>query len=184
MILVDSGDGERMTAVYDFCEPYPGIMPCKGDQVLKKNLTEKGDEVTRATFLRYSKTKIGESQLLINVSTNYYKGQLYRNLKIERVQDVEQRAGFCEFPRNYPDHYFNMLTNEEKRVDGSFHAGGRPVESLDCRVYSACAGDFLIDTHVAKVREELVKKGMTRDRAKKEFNHKMLIDKWRKERGV
>lgn len=176
-VLIDSGDGSRMTAVYDFCEQYPGFMPCKGDQVLKKNLTEKGDEVTGTTFLRYRKSKIGEAQQLIHVSTNYYKKKIYSNLKIPRVQSDEQRPGFMEFPRDYPDHYFKMLTNEEVRIDGSFHAGGRPVESLDCRVYALCGGDVCLDEWVAGHREILVKRGATREQSKILFTHRKMIEK-------
>lgn len=181
-ILIDSGDGERTATVYGFCEPYPGIFPCKGDQVLKKNLDQKGDEVTRSMFLRYNKSKIGEAQTLINVSTNYYKKKIYQALTIQRVQGEEQRPGFPEFPGDYPDHYFKMLTNEEKHIDGSFHAGGRPVESLDCRVYALCAGDIVLDERVAMVRERLVKNGMTKEMAKQAFNHKAMIEEMKFQR--
>jgi phage terminase large subunit GpA-like protein len=175
-ILIDSGDGERTATVYTFCEPYMGVWPCKGDQVLKKNKDIKGDEITGKTALRYTKNKLGESQILINVSTNYYKGRVYQGLTIPRVQSEEQRPGFPEFPRDYPDHYFKMLTNEEKHTDGSFHAGGRPVEALDCRVYALCAGDILLDEYVFTIRDALIKKGMNRERAKIEWDHKKQIE--------
>ena len=181
-ILVDSGDGERTATVYSFCEPHKGVIPCKGDQVLKKNKDVKGDEVTKSTFLRYTKSKIGESQTLINISTNYYKKRIYQSLTIPRVQGEEQRPGFPEFPRDCPDHYFKMLTNEEKHNDGSFHANGRPVEALDCRVYSLCAGDIAFDERVTFVREKLIKRGLTREGAKAAWDHKKHIEQMKFER--
>jgi phage terminase large subunit GpA-like protein len=174
-MLIDSGDGERTNAVYDFCEPYDIILPCKGDQVLKKNKNIKGDEITKAMFSRYQKTKIGESQILVTMSTNYYKSRIYNNLKIPRTNNEEQRPGFMDHPRQYGDWYFKMLTAEEKRIDGSFHDSGRRNEALDVKVYALTASDVLIDEWVYSVRDSYVKAGMPREKARLAYDHAMLI---------
>lgn len=133
-VFIDSGDGERMDAVYHFCEPYPAVYPSKGFSALKRQKAkgEKADERTAGDFKRYRYVKLSDSNMLYEISTNYYKGQVYSNLKIRRRDEYPQRAGFCEFPRDYPQRYFEMLTAEEKRADGSFYAGRRRNEALDC----------------------------------------------------
>lgn len=184
LLLVDSGDGERTNIVYAFCETFPGILPCKGEQVLKNNLDIKGDEVTRFNYIKYKKSIINEVQTLINISTNHYKTEIYTRLKIPRVQSEEQIPRFSEFPSNYPDYYFKMLTNEEKHRDGSYHAGGRPTEALDCRVYALCAGDIFFNDRIREVRDLLIKKGFTKKQAKEKFDGINLITKMRANREM
>lgn len=154
LVFIDSSDGERMNAVYQFCEPYPAVFPCKGFSALKQRKNEKGDEMTPGNFKRYRHIKVSDTVMLYEVATNYYKRQTYANLKIGRREGQEQRAGFCEFPRDYGEQYFASLTAEEMRTDGSFHAGGRRNESLDIRVYALCAGDAYLDMMVSKYREK------------------------------
>lgn len=173
--LIDSGYNTDI--VYDFCEQYPGFLPCKGDQEIKANKEEKGDEVRSSTWYPYKLSQIRETQKLVIVSTNHYKRKIYSSLKIERVQGKQQPPRFMEFPMDYPDHYFAMLTNAELRTDGSFHDGSRPVEALDCRVYALCAGDICMDDWVKGHREALVKKGVPRKQAEKLFTHRMMIDR-------
>lgn len=182
LVFVDSGDGERMTQVYNFCEQYPGIFPIKGDQVLKKKKDEKGDELMASAYKRYTVSKIGEGQFLYTIATNYYKNQVYVSLRKNRIAAEEQVPRFPEFPKDYPDYYFQMLTAEEKHADGSFHAGGRRNESLDARVYALCAGDVWLDNQVNHYREILIKKGMPRDQAKKVYTWKTQIEKMKFQR--
>ena len=149
LVFIDSGDGEITDVVYRFCSRWQNTFPIKGFSALKRRKTEKGDEITEGNFRRYRAAKVGEDIILYEISTNYYKTQIYHNLKIER-QDVEpQRPGFCDFPRDYGERYFEMLTAEERRRDGSFHnPTGRRNEALDCRVYALCAGDVFLDSEV------------------------------------
>ena len=87
------------------------------------------------------------------INTNYYKNHIYHNLNIPRQEIEPQHPGFCDFPRDYEEKYFNMLTAEERRNDGSFHnTTGRRNESLDCRVYALCAGDTFLDSEVLNYR--------------------------------
>jgi phage terminase large subunit GpA-like protein len=149
LIFVDSGDGETTDLVYRFCTRWQNTFPIKGFSALKRRKTEKGDEVTEGNFRRYRAVKIGEDITLYEISTNYYKTQVYHNLKIARQEVEPQRPGFCDFPRDYGERYFEMLTSEERRRDGSFHnPTGRRNEALDCRVYALCAGDVFLDSEV------------------------------------
>ncbi len=182
MFFVDSGDGERTEAVYRFCEPYPGFFPSKGDQVLKKKLYEKGDELMQSSFRRYSLSKIGDSQYLYTIATNHYKSKIYQSLKIQRQPCEDQRPGFMEFPIDYPDYYFDMLTAEERHADGSFHAGSRNNEALDCRVYALCASDVWLDLQVNKVREAYIKQGVPRDKVRLAYTHSQHIEFLKKKR--
>jgi phage terminase large subunit GpA-like protein len=176
IMFIDSGDGERTSAVYQFCEPYPGIFPIKGDQALKKGLHEKGDELMQSSFRRYSVSKIGDAQFLYTVATNHYKNKIYHSLKIPRQPTEEQRPGFMEFPIDYSDYYFKMLTAEERHFDGSFHSGSRRNEALVCRAYALCASDVWLDNQVNKVREAYIKQGIPRDKVRAAYTHANHIE--------
>lgn len=176
MVLIDSGDGMRTSAVYSFCEQHQILFPCKGDQALKKRKDELGDQVTGNTFMRYRYTPIGSSQYLITVSTNYYKTLTYLSLDIPRGEEDPQPPRFADFPKGYPDHYFKMLTSEEKHQDGSFHAGDRRNEALDCRVYALAGADYWLDSSVKKYREAYVKAGSSKQKVDKIITTKYVIE--------
>lgn len=163
IIFIDSGDGfNSMDTVYKFCERLRNTFPIKGFRMIKRKKGEKvdkGDEVGPSDFRRYKYAKVGEDQMIYEISTNYYKNLIYNNLKIQRNPIGSQRPGFCDFPGDYGMKYFDMLTAEEKRTDGSFHSSGRPNESLDCRVYSQCAADVWIDKQVKMARDNAKKNG-------------------------
>lgn len=177
MMFIDSGDGERTATVYNFCEPYPGIIPAKGDQWDEQIKREKGDERKKSFFQKYIISKINSTEKLVTIATNHYKQLIYTRLKIPRIMADEQSPGFMEFPLDFPDYFFKMLTAEEKLKDGSFHAGQRANESLDCCVYAICCGDVLLNTWVEEAREKLIKNGMTREQAKKVYTHRTHIER-------
>lgn len=159
-ILIDSGDGMYAETVYRFCAGWRATYPSKGFQALKKGKHEKGDELTADTFKRFRAQKIGSDVTLYEISTNYYKTILYRNLRLEREDASVQRPGFCDFPIDYPNEYFKGLTIEEKREDGSFHnPSGARNEPLDCRAYAMCAGDAYLDQRVAEIRAAMKQNG-------------------------
>jgi phage terminase large subunit GpA-like protein len=158
LIFIDSGDGPYIDTVYSFVSRWPNTFPSKGFSILKKRKDEKiGDEVMTSNFIRYRAAKTPRSMdvLFYEIATNYYKTRVYNNLKIQRIPEKLQRPGFCDFPRDYPENYFKMLTAEEKHSDGSFHAHGRRNESLDCRVMALCAGDVFLDAKVAEMKQEM-----------------------------
>lgn len=158
VIFVDSGDGKYSDVVYNFCARWGNTYPIKGFQALTKRKNEQEDEMTKNNFMRYRPSKISDSITLITISTNHYKKHIYNCLEmsIKAIQDgdTENRAGFYDFPTDYKDKYFDSLTAEELRRDGTFyHPSHKPNESLDLKVYNVCAGDFYLDDSVKKYKE-------------------------------
>lgn len=154
LVFIDSGDGVYMDIVFAFTRRWDNTYPSKGFSALMKKKKEKGDEAGPHNFKRYRAARSarqGDTEFY-EISTNYYKTNIYNNLKIERQDFDPQRPGFCDFPRERNERYFKMLTAEEKRRDGSFHAGGRRNEALDCRVMNLCAGDVYLDSKVRSMQ--------------------------------
>jgi phage terminase large subunit GpA-like protein len=173
LVFIDSG--YEPDVVYRFCDTWQNTFPSKGFGTIKRNKTDKGDEYGPASFKRYKPVALGGSKTLYEISTNYYKTQIYNNLKISRQDSSFQKPGFCEFPLEANEKYFAMLTAEEKRLDGSFHAGGRRNEALDCRVMNCCAGDVYLDSLVNEA------KGLAKingDKAQNimQINHRLVLD--------
>jgi len=175
LLFVDSGDGNLTSVVYRFCEGWNSTYPSKGFGELTKRKKEAEDERGPSNFRRYRAAKIGDASILYEISTNYYKTQLYKNLKVERQDTGEQKAGFCDFPIDYGEKYFRSLTAEEQRRDGTFHCpSGRRNEALDCRVMNSCACDVYLASEVNRVREAFIKAGSTREQANL-VNHRMIL---------
>jgi phage terminase large subunit GpA-like protein len=175
MTFIDSGDGTGTETVYQFCERWDSCYPIKGSNALKQRKGQKGDELTMSNFMRFKPAKSGDT-IFYNISTNYYKSQVYSALNINRVDEEVQKPGYCDFPRDYGNAYFKMLTAEERKSDGSYHAGGRRNESLDTRVYSLCAGDVYLGMMVDRYRDSAVKNGMSKETAKLKVNRRTVID--------
>jgi phage terminase large subunit GpA-like protein len=178
MVFVDSGDGNFTDVVYTFCQRWANTFPIKGFSSIKnsKKDKEKGDIQSINNFRRYKQKKISEDIILYEISTNYYKTSIYRNLKIPRQEIEDQKAGFCDFPRDYGEKYFKMLTAEEKRKDGSFHnTTGRRNEALDIRVYNLCASDVYLNSLVMRYRAIAKQKGAT-DIQLQDINQKYVLN--------
>lgn len=154
LALIDCGDGMYNDIVYAFTQRWASTMPVKGVNVLKKRKDEAGDEAGPMNFKRYriARSEKSGDVAFVEASTNYYKAQIYTNLNIPRRDIGPQAPGFCDFPRDRDQSYFLGLTSEERRTDGSFHAGGRRNEALDLRVYNLCAGDVFLAGKVADAR--------------------------------
>ena len=160
LIFIDSGDGMHTDTVYRFCSGWQATYPIKGFQTLKKRKGEKGDEVMSTNFKRFRAQKIGTDTTLYEISTNFYKNLLYKNLKVQREDHNAQRPGFCDFPVDYTEEHFKRLTAEEKRIDGSFHCpSGKRNEQMDCRVYAMCAADVYLEARVADIRANMKQNG-------------------------
>jgi phage terminase large subunit GpA-like protein len=130
--FVDSGDGPMTDIIYRFCDGWSNTFPSKGFNALKAKKGEASDPMKpNEFFIKYRQSKVGAT-LLFTISTVYYKEQLYKNLRKTRRATGEQLKGFCEFPVDYPNKYFKMLTAEERLSDGSYEAYGRRNEALDC----------------------------------------------------
>lgn len=177
LIFLDSGDGEFLDIVNQFSGRWQNTYPSKGFGQLLKRKAEKGDEAGPHNFKRYRAAKsdrLGDATFY-EISTNYYKTHIYNNLQIGRREIEPQRPGFCDFPRDRGEKYFKGLTAEEKRTDGSFHAGGRRNEPLDLRVMNCCAGDVYLDAKVSAMRVAAKAKGAT-DLELQRINHMFVLD--------
>lgn len=154
LIFIDSADGTNADVVYSFCQRWQNTKPVKGANALKRRKNETGDEAGPSNFRRYrmAKTEKSGEVSFVELSTNYYKAQTYTNLGIPRRDIGPQAPGFCEFPMDRSEKYFMMLTAEERRTDGSFHAGGRRNEALDLRVYNLGACDVFLGQKVSEMR--------------------------------
>jgi len=147
IIGIDSG--YLPETVYRVCETWRNCYPIKGFQSIyaSEKKREKGD--LPGNMKRYRAAKFGSSDThILEINTNYYKSQIYNRLKIERQPGDQQKFGFCAFPRDYPESYFESLTAEEKRTDGSFHKIREHNEMLDCRVYNFALEDFYLESQV------------------------------------
>lgn len=160
MVLVDSGDGPNVGVVYRFVAPWAGVFPSKGFGYLKRKKGETADEVTSSNFRRYRVANIGADKPLYEISTNYYKNIIYENLKRRRPETGGPTPpGFCDFPLDYGERYFEMLTAAEHRRDGSFDSGQRRDEALDCRVYNLCAADAYLAGVVLQLQADAKGRG-------------------------
>ncbi len=181
IVFIDSGDGNLTDVVYAFCQRWQNTFPIKGFSALKPGKAGKGDAQSTTNFTRWKHKKISEETTLYEISTNHYKTKVYRNLKIKRQDIDEQRPGFCNFPVDYSEKYFKMLTAEEKRTDGSFHnAKGRRNEALDCRVYALCAADVYLNSLVMRYRA-VAKHNGAKDFQLQEITQKVVLDRMNRE---
>jgi phage terminase large subunit GpA-like protein len=186
LTLVDSGDGELTSVVYDFCALWDNTYPSKGFQWLRRAKSSAAtldhDDVMDALNARkYKRSTVGTGQTtLFTISTNFYKNHTYRNLNATKrrlgTEDEWQNAGATQFPRDYPDEYFKMLTAESKKIDGSFTCGaGVRNEALDCRVLNLCAGDIYLDNLVMKLRDE-AKRRKAKPHQVEAIRHKQVLE--------
>jgi phage terminase large subunit GpA-like protein len=184
MIFVDSGDGTLTDVVYQFTRSWGNTFPCKGTQQLKgqkrgynsSKEKDKEDHIDSMNVKRYRKTKVGEDLSLYVISTNYYKHNIYNNItNTYRHLEDPDRPGVCQFPTDYPDSYFEQLTAEDKRSDGSFHCpSGRRNEALDCRVMNLCAGDVYLDSMVFQMKVAAKANG-GKERDVDKINHRHVL---------
>jgi len=176
LVFIDSGDGNLTDVVYGFCRRWKNTFPSKGFSALRRRKGEVGDVAGPENFRRYRAKKIDEDTTLYEISTNYYKTHLYNNLKVQRLPLDPQKPGFCDFPIDYGEKYFRMLTAEEKRSDGSFHCpSGHRNEALDCRVMAQCSGDAYLDARVLDFKAAAKANGATPAELQ-QITHKTVLD--------
>lgn len=175
LVLIDSGDGMTMDVVYAFCKRWQNTLPSKGFTFLKRRKNEGLDEAGPMNVKRYRLVKVDDATSLVEISTNYYKHQLYNHLDVKRVPLEPQKAGFCDFPIDRGEKYFKGLTIEERRSDGSFHCpSGARNEPGDCRVYAMTASDMYLDMKVSDLRAAVKQNGGTQFDIEK-VRHDMVI---------
>ena len=106
---------------------------------------------------------------LFVIGTDTAKHHIYGNLKIHEVG-----PGFCHFPREYTEGYFQQLTSEVIRTGKFFLPSGRRNEVLDCRVYALAALEIRglnldrladeLENMVTEIKTESMKNPKRRDR--------------------
>ena len=181
LIGIDAGDGKRTETVYTFCEGWQATYPIKGFRELQRRKNEKKDEATGSQLKRYRAAKSGTT-VFYEISTKYYKDQVYGRLKIERTDLPRQKAGFMDFPQDYSDFYFEMLTNEEKLIDGTYEAGNRPNEALDLKGYNFALGNIWLDAQVLNMKAQFKKQGLN-DAELQAINWNLFLDQLVKATG-
>ena len=175
IVLVDGTDGVTQPTVFDFCERFgPNTYPTINFARLNSEKDPGLDKDIHggARYRPPQKNKAG--QLHVQTATNHYKKTLYTRLGIARNPIDPQPPAFCEFPRDRPDYYFEMLTAEEMRANGSFYNGGRPAEALDCRVYALCGADIWLEAQVREMRDR-AKKNRYSDGDVELFDKKFIL---------
>jgi phage terminase large subunit GpA-like protein len=173
LIFIDSG--YLTSVVYQFTSTWVNTFPSKGFSALRKQKIEGLDEAGPTNFKRYRSIKSGENTILYEVSTNFYKGHVYNNLKIDRVSgEGINKPGFCDFPIDYHLEYFEMLRAEEQLRDGSFVDRGRRNEALDVRVLNLCACDVYLDLQILRMRESWKVAGVPKSELM-QVNHQYIL---------
>jgi phage terminase large subunit GpA-like protein len=162
LTFIDSGDGDTTSVVYDFCKRWINCYPIKGTGALQAKPGDPSDKLSPSKFFRkFAKTVIDGLQL-ITISTILYKNTIYNNVKIKRQPTGDQKRGFCAFPVDYDNKYFDMLTSEERLPDGSYDNFGRRNEALDLRVYNLCACDLFLIEKIDEIKAYLRGQGATK----------------------
>ncbi len=179
---IDSGEGSTHQEVYNFCQMMgDSFWPIKGFNAIK-NKQKKHEDVdeydpAKATK-RFELSRIDSNLSLIRVGTVNYKNHIYNNLTIKRPEEGDDLPnGFCDFPMDRGDKYFQMLTAEEKLTDGSFKDFGRRNEALDVRVYNLCIADFYLGRMLNAYRKAAMKDGHSEEEVKKKIDHDFIFDR-------
>lgn len=162
VILIDAREGKTNDVVFDFAGQWDNVYPAMGARDLKESKTGKAmsellDQQHRMDVDRF-RVNIKNHVKYLVISSNIYKKTLYHRLAIKRQDADIQKPNFCDFPQDYPDNYFEQLTAEEIRADGSFwKPSNRPNEALDLRVLNMCAGEFWLAQEVEFARRKAMK---------------------------
>lgn len=163
-IFLDSGWAPH--AVYRFAERINGAYAVKGQG--NDYQPDKADKKRHAKLFKRGQGSDG-TEIFI-VSTNDYKRIMQAALRATPKLQGVQPAGLCQFPMEYgrsddeykdAKNYFTMLNAEERMEDGSFSAGQRRNEAVDCRVYNLAAADSWIYDSIAAIQAKYRAQGIS-----------------------
>lgn len=152
LMLVDSGDGEKMDLIYSFCSYFGEnvIYPCKGFIAAVK------------TKEKFKLLKLENYELhLVEIYVDLYKNQLSRWFNQEWRVNEDYPDGWITFAKGYSDEYLRQLTTEKKikkttpggLIKTQWVQKGRN-EAFDLNVYNLCCAELFIQTF-SKVKLEL-----------------------------
>ncbi|WP_053228089.1 phage terminase large subunit family protein [Spirochaeta cellobiosiphila] len=136
--------GYRKTQVFDFCMKYTQnrVIPVKGSYSLQSVISR-----PQPAYLVVSGKKTQISLYRYDVGDGIIKSEIYSYLKSE-PEEGEYPPGYCHFPENYDESYFQMLTAEQlvqrensktKVITFAWEKIRERNESLDCRKYARSA---------------------------------------------
>ena len=142
LTLIDRG--YLPDVVHDFCSQYEaGVLPVMGIRHKIQN-----------GYFKRVKMKNRPTDV-IEISPNSYKNRIFGSLRKDKKEGEDDPYGWINFPFDYEEKYFKMLTNEKriavKTAGGKFlrsewvpkYSGARN-EALDCKVYNSVAADFIV----------------------------------------
>lgn len=152
-MFVDSGDGTTTNDVYGWVRTQPAgqVLAIKGTD---RSILPVGQPSPVEVTVGGRKIKAGVKIKLVNV--NFFKAELYANLKLrtpteeELAQGFSYPPGFCHFPsgQNYGDEHFKQLCAEQLVSRANRRTGRTRMEwqqtrprneALDCRIYARAA---------------------------------------------
>jgi len=179
IIGIDSADGKVQNIVFQFCQRWNNTFPIKGFRSLKKttgNIDEVHDAEMYSDTDRFRERK-KSGTTTYQISTNWYKKQVYQNLKIKRRAAYPQRPNFMDHPSDYPDDYYKMLTAEEQRDDGTFwKPSSRRNEALDLKVYNICLQEIWLSAQVLQAQRAKIKDGAAKEAVEKLIRTPYVLD--------
>ncbi len=118
---------------------------------------------------------------LFTIGTDTAKQMIYSRLKIH-----QPGAGYCHFPADYPEEYFQQLTSE--RIQTKFINGhpvriwvmpkGKRNEALDCRVYGLAALHILNPNLDALAQDSERQRMSNKKTQKQESENWIGVDDW------
>lgn len=145
MLAIDSGYNTQM--VYNWVRKYKAnrVVAIKGSESMATILGH-----PKAADIRVDGKVVRRGLKVWNIGVNHLKDEIYRLLDQDKpIGDEPYPLGYCHFPE-YDEHYFKMLTAEQKVakiVRGykkyEYQKIRERNEALDCRVYARAAGAIL-----------------------------------------
>ena len=141
---VDSGDGTKMGAVYDYVQP----------RQQERVVAVKGREYISRPGLSMESTARNSHVRLFLIATMAAKDRILSRLRIPRDPEGKPQAGYMHMPTWIPEQYLDQMTAERKLVKKNPRTGGMKVgyfqfgrnEALDLEVY--CMGLLFALQHI------------------------------------
>ena len=120
-MLIDSGDGNMMEKVYDFCR----MVNAKWNEKMQTQNgilhPLKGQSPHQIKARNYVRKDLENDLWVLNINTYKYKEMIIENIRKEIVEYVNPKTkkkmveipeNYCNFPGDYPMKYYKQLTSE------------------------------------------------------------------------
>lgn len=167
IFLIDARDGSRKEIVFRQIMEWgrDRVYPSMGESYIHRGIKEyddnedKEDKSSTKNYHRYKKRRDESGLDVYHISTAHYKTHIYNNIErsLSRAGESGEFWGKMRFPRDITDKpwkYFDMLTAEEKKPDGSFYTpSGRRNEALDTFVYCLAGADIWMGMYIDSLKK-------------------------------